>query len=309
MKDLLRGYFYSNYWKRIFCSGRTFGTFLEFLGGVWLLLEIGYFFDLPWASKFKNLSWCGLGLLTIAAIIYTLIRRRPVMAVCECIANMDIKVEIKVDSIFNIDGACIVPTNSTFDTSFEGGLISEKSLQGQFTKLYYDEVRYLDDDIARSLSSVTPTEKIEIKNRKSNKYSIGMAVKINRKQKTFYLLAISDLNGRGVAQSSYENIKKALAEIWVYIAQNGENGILAMPVLGTGSARVNVQRSDVIKEIIRSFVAACSQRRFVDKLTICISPKDYHEHNIDLIELHDFLKYACKYTEIRPQHSGTGTAI
>lgn len=309
MKNLLRGYFYSNYWKRIFFSGRTLGTFLEFLGGAWLLLEIGFFFDLPWALKLKNISWCGLALLVIAAIIYTLFRCRPVMAVCECIANMDIKLEIRVDSIFNIDGACIIPTNSTFDTSFEGGLISKRSLQGQFTKSYYDDIRYLDDDISRSLGSITPIEQMNIKNRKSNKYNIGTTVKICRKQKTFYLLAISDLNGSGVAQSSYENIKKSLAEIWAYIAQNGENGALSVPVLGTGSARVNIQRSDVIKEIIRSFVAACSQRRFVDKLTICISPKDYHEHNIDLFELHEFLRYACKYTEIRPQHAGTGTAI
>lgn len=65
----------------------------------------------------------------------------------------------------------------------------------------------------------------------------------------------------------------------------------------------------MIKEIIRSFVAACSERKFAKKLTVVVSPKDYHDNELDIYELGDFLKYACRYTEIMPPKRGLGTAI
>ena len=70
-----------------------------------------------------------------------------------------------------------------------------------------------------------------------------------------------------------------------------------MPVLGTGSARLTQPRDDVVREIVRSFVAACSERVFTEHLTIVLSPRDVAKHRISLDELGSFLRHLCLYTD------------
>ncbi len=104
-------------------------------------------------------------------------------------------------------------------------------------------------------------------------YPIGTVAKVTPKGHTAYLLAISELNEHGVAKSSFEAVKTALAALRNFISSKGGYDALAIPVLGTGHGRISTPRSVVIKEIIRSFVAACSERKFAKKLTVVISPE------------------------------------
>ena len=83
-----------------------------------------------------------------------------------------------------------------------------------------------------------------------------------------------------------------------------------MPVLGTGHAGINVPREDMIREIISSFVAACSEKKFCEKLTVVVWQKDYREHDINLQKLGDYLQHLCEYTDIRDKtDTGAGKAI
>ena len=83
-----------------------------------------------------------------------------------------------------------------------------------------------------------------------------------------------------------------------------------MPVLGTGHTRINVSREAMIREIISSFIPACSEKKFCEKLTIVIWRKDYLESRINLQKLGDYLQHLCEYADIRSRtDTGAGEEI
>lgn len=66
----------------------------------------------------------------------------------------------------------------------------------------------------------------------------------------------------------------------------------------------------MVKEILRSVVAASNSNRFCESFTIVISMKDYLEHQMDLAELGDYLRYQTFYTEISAADDvGRGVAV
>ena len=83
-----------------------------------------------------------------------------------------------------------------------------------------------------------------------------------------------------------------------------------MPVLGTGFSRLTQTRAEVVREIVTSFVAACSERVFVDHLTIVLSPTDMTKHRLSLDELGDFLRHICLYTNFASSsHRAVGVPV
>ena len=79
-----------------------------------------------------------------------------------------------------------------------------------------------------------------------------------------------------------------------------------MPILGTGFGLLPQPRTDIIQEIIKSFVAACSERTLCEILTIVITPKDWVTHDISLSDLESFLQHECTYN-IYPGNSRAPT--
>jgi hypothetical protein len=64
--------------------------------------------------------------------------------------------------------------------------------------------------------------------------------------------------------------------------------------------RVMVEsREEIIREILQSFVAACSSRKPCEKLVIVIATKDYYDLEMNLEELGDYLLHICKYTDFQ----------
>ena len=61
----------------------------------------------------------------------------------------------------------------------------------------------------------------------------------------------------------------------------------------------NVPREEMIREIIKSFITAYSEKKFCEKLTIVISEDDYRKQGIDLQGLGNYLRHLCRYTDIK----------
>ena len=207
--------------------------------------------------------------------------------------------------ILNVAGAIVVGTNTTFDTSISKRIISRDSLQGQFTNKYYDAEEHLDSDLAMSLRHEESTPIEGDRKGKRHKYANGTVAKLEPRGRVAYWVAISDMNEHYVASSSREQVLEALGELWQYISERGDLGELAIPILGTGRARIkHTRREDMIREIISSFIAASSEHRFCDKLTIVIAERDYREQKMDLRQLGRYLEHCCRYTHLRDA-SGT----
>lgn len=140
------------------------------------------------------------------------------------------------------------------------------------------------------------------------RYPPGTIVQVCPKNQTCYLVAVADMNENGVAQASFEGVKVTLAELWSFISQRGEMEPIVISIIGTGRGRVTETREQIAKEILKSFVAACAEIKFCEKLTVVISPDDYRIHRIDLAELGKFLRSICLYTEFKTT-GGTGEGI
>ena len=264
-------------------------TACYFYSATWLVIE---FFSHS-VSSFETWSRGNIALLIgifIVGLIPVGLGRflwicRGLLSVSRRLVDTDITIEIRVTNMFSLTGAYIVSTNTTFDTEISAGPISEASLQGQFTRRYYDKIEHLDDDLTEALRG----EHFTLDNNKPRKkrcYRIGTVAKIRPSNQLAYFVAIADLNEHGTASSSLDNVRESLRSLWSYICYQGEFDPLVIPVMGTGRARIQVPRQVMVKEIIRSFVnARYAGSRFCEKLTIAILEEDYREKKIDLQEL------------------------
>lgn len=295
------------YWRRYFFTAKTLSTFLSPLGLGWTISKISLLLNEQLLAPLRSLWPIYLAL----SFAYTLYVRRPVVCVCETLASLDVKIEITVDDIFNLKSSCVISTNTTFDTKLAGNLISEKSLQGLFTKKFYTSEAHLDVDISSALAGVQhEKERPSLVGGNVNVYKIGTVANICQGGRDVYLVALATLNEKGTASTTFEDVKDAVACLWSFISSDGRYEPIAIPVLGTGHGRILESRSMVIKEIIKSFIAACGQgRKFTSKLSIVINPKDYYEYGIDINELGEYLKFACKFTEINPKKQCSGTPV
>lgn len=305
----IRAFFSRNYLLYSFITRETLETFLEVFGVLWLIVEITAFFSADAGVKLRDQA----SYFYIIGFISTLWIRRPLISVSERLPNRDVEIEIRVGNIFEIDRDWIISTNTTFDTALDNKPISENSLQGQFTKYFYPNVTHLDRDIEESLKGQPFTQLDGKRVGKNKRYKLGTVVKLELKKRLVYLVAVAHMNEHGVCeQTPFESVQDSLASTWEYIARCGDISPLVIPLIGSGHARVCVSRETIAKEIIKSFVAACSSIHFCKKLTIIISPDDYHIHQLNLYELRDYLRYVCRYTDIKllvSTGSSSGTGI
>ena len=93
-----------------------------------------------------------------------------------------------------------------------------------------------------------------------------------------------------------EDLRAAMGGLWSFISESGGMERLRVPIIGTGYTRLTEQRSVIVRELLDSFIAACSERRFCESLTIIVAYQDYRKYNIDLEELGRYLAHICKYT-------------
>ncbi len=209
-------------------------------------------------------------------MIIGLVRVWPNRKFFNQIENTDIIIEILVKDVFEIEGDIIIGSNTTFDTSIEDNTISPKSIQGQFTLKYCDIVQ-LDQQIENSLAGIPSGElNAEIKPYgKRSEYDPGTIASVRFGNKRAYFVALAKLNAHRVAAATRSDIANSLPMIWEYVRERGSIEPLTCPILGSGYSRMNATREEIIREIIRSFIAASLQAKFCEKLSIAIAPKDY----------------------------------
>ena len=224
-------------------------------------------------------------------------------SVCYKFSDADVSLGFKVGNIFDLKGDKVISCNTDFKTSLDvdSGVISPESVQGQFYKKYYSNPDHLKSDVIKAL------EKEDI----SCPSEIGKVIKLKvTNDENIYLIALTKLNKDGnVDKASFLNIQNSLANLWQYIGRKGEYGHLIIHLIGSGRARINKKRINIAKEIVRSFVAAISEEKICEKLTICISFEDYKHNKIDIDELNDFIKCICFHTKFADNSTQDGTPI
>ena len=86
------------------------------------------------------------------------------------IKDRDITIEIHIANAFEVTGDLVVPINTTFDTDFDGRIPKANSIQGEFTRRYYESaVHHFDLDIDKALAKENYQYKLPEKRRGKKK--------------------------------------------------------------------------------------------------------------------------------------------
>lgn len=284
---------YAREWLRSLFSLRALAALLSSFGALWLSVEIATFFlsGSKWPDEIRE-RWIWFGLFGIGLAIWMC---KPQLTVAHKLNGRDVTIRIAIGDMFLMQGALIIGSNTTFDTRISRELIAASSVQGIFTKKYYSDETQLDRELTSALEGNHFTELSGKRTGKNKRFDYGTCARLNPKSRTAYFVAIADINEHGTTSSNFDSIKESLSKLWVFIGTRGMKESLVMPVLGTGFSRLSQTREEVVHEVIRSFIAACSERTFADSLTIAITPSDVTTHRISLDELGAFLGHECMY--------------
>ena len=306
MMGYLRALLSPAYWRHGFSVARAASALLSAFGGLWLLVETSSFFSAQLGELFRA-YWA---VFLMLGLVLAACQNRPRHYATSRLAGRDVTIEIRVGDIFSLPGALVIGATTTFETDIAHGLISARSVQGQFTERFYDAVSYLNADLAGALASVTSDGTRAGTRGKTVAYPIGTTVRVVARGRPAYFVAIASLNEHGVAHASFDDLKTSLPQLWEAVATKGDFERLVMPVLGSGFARLPQTREEIIRETVKSFAAACSSVRPTEALTIVMPYADFYEHRVDLPELERYLQHVSRYTEYRqPGAQGAGQAV
>lgn len=269
------------YWKYIF-SFDGLKSILAIFGMFWLLIETLDFFQVYTRDQYGSYAFFVFILLSI---LISILLKRPIKSISILFTEYDFSIEVRIADLFDISGASMISTNTTFEADVAGGKIAVDSLQGQFTAKYFTgNQTTLIESINKELASINST----------SPYPMGTTIPIHTHGKTFYFTAMAEIGAGGNASSSISDIKSALNGLWNYVRENGELQELAVPVIGTGRGRIQMPRKKMIAFIAESFVKAAAQNKFTDKLIITIRPEDAQNFRTNLYDIKDHLNHVLK---------------
>lgn len=207
----------------------------------------------------------------------------------------------------------VVAVTTTLDTAFGNNRISPLSIQGQFTTRYFDTPEKFSESISTVVQQtkqiLNETEYSELPDG-STQFFPGEVFKIRSPDRVGYLVAFASFNAHGTAQLTNEEFKDALPKMWLGLKERGDIGTIDLPLIGSGFSRLDMKRNDILSEIIRSYVAACTEGRIADRVEIYIRPSDYEKWEFDLSSIENALQFICEqHSSLLLNRANSGTAL
>lgn len=265
-------------------------TFFQAIGFLWLLIEV-----LDWFLNIKTnfiahhpIRW--FTALVITAIIYSVWKNWPKNYFEYKLRNKDVYIWIKIGDIFESEWSIIVPVNNKFDVSQNWHTLKAKSILNTLIEKFYDwKPQHLQQDINDRIVN------------KMDCYNMWETVEVTQKEKKFYLVANSKVNGNGRSQSTKDDFSKTVALFLNHLSTNADRDeVINMPILNSWHWRIaDFDRTTIIKEIIYFFIEEIKNKAICDKFIIHIFPNDIKKWWIDIENLRKFFEYnAVNYRDI-----------
>lgn len=266
------------YWRYVLFSRSGIQTILAFFGGLWLFIESLDFFNIYTRDQYG--SYAFFWVIFISALL-VIIFRHPIRSIELGFPEHDYCLEVRIGDIFDASGAVMVCTNTVFESDVAGGKIAPQSLQGQFTAKYF----------TGDQNTLIEIIKDGLKGLEGPPYPMGTTVPVNTHGKTFYFVAMAELNEQGTASTTPHAVEQAMNGLWKYVRASGELQELVVPVIGTARGRVNVPRKKMIEKISESFANASIEGKFTDRLVIMVDPNDAKRFQVNLYDIKDHLTH------------------
>ena len=277
MRFLLDSIASKAYWQYVLLSKAGTTAVLAIFGGLWLIIEALDFFHVYTRDKYAPYAFL---IFLSLSIVLAIAIRRPTKSILVSFPKNDFSVEVRIEDLFEVSGAVMISTNTSFEADVAGGKIAPESLQGQFTARYFTgNQNVLIAKIREALKHLPG----------SAPYPMGTTIPITTHGKTFYLTAMAELNAQGNAFTTPDNVRLALEGLWRHVRDAGELQELGVPVVGTGRGRLMLSRKKMISLIAESFVDASEQNKFAEHLVIVVRPADASRFKVNLYDVKDHL--------------------
>ena len=156
----------------------------------------------------------------------------------------------------------VVPVNNCFDTIVGDGVVSAKTIHGQWIKnmnKHGVSTAKLDEIIGQAIinQGLRPTKVYTRKKKSKGKlecFPIGTVLPIAAVNGlTYYLLALSEFDENLNAQCSKEDFVGCIQSLISFYDRNGQGNPAYLPLMGTGLSRVNISQSESLNIIVNMF--------------------------------------------------------
>lgn len=153
----------------------------------------------------------------------------------------------------------VIPVNNCFDTIVGDGIVSAKTIHGQWIKNMNNHgvsTAALDKLIDQAIieQGLQPTKVYTPKEKPKGKlvcFPIGTVLSIaGVNGLTYYLLALSEFDENLNAQCSKEDFAGCIQSLISFYDRNGQGNPAYLPLMGTGLSRVNISQSESLNTII-----------------------------------------------------------
>jgi hypothetical protein len=183
------------------------------------------------------------------------------------------------------DASLVVGFGDTFDTATENdAVISRASVQGQLLdRVYGGDRAQLDRALAQALAAVRPlvVESTRSKPRgKRKRYAVGTIASLPLDGRRVFALVHCRQDLELVTHSSAREFRHALEQLWDSVRKHGLLRPVAMPLVGSGLARVALSREQLMIMIIDTFLRNCASERCAPELRIVLRPADLQQVRI-----------------------------
>ncbi|MEU7882984.1 macro domain-containing protein [Microbispora bryophytorum] len=174
------------------------------------------------------------------------------------------------------DAHLVVGFSDTFETNTENDfLVSRASVQGQLLhRLYGGDHRALDRELRKALRNAPGTVESRAVKRygKLTRRPIGTVAVLHQGGRRIFAVAYSRVGADGVrAQSSVKDMRHSLDQLWLAVRAEGQHRPVAMPVVGSGLARIyELDREGLIELAVGSFLEHARRGRLADELRIVV---------------------------------------
>jgi hypothetical protein len=221
------------------------------------------------------------------------LRAYPRFALRHRMANADITLSIVVGDLFAQETHIAVGFSDTFDTAVGGDrVIHSSSLQGQLLhRVYGDDQRRLDRELSAALSDVKPVRKESRADKphgKLTRYPIGTVAVLGQPRRHIFAVAYGRMGNDMTVRALVEDLWYCFSQLWEAIYRKGQRGLVSVPLMGSGLARVDsLDHENLLRLIVLSFAAHSRIELVCPELRIIVRSEDIAR--IDLIRLREFL--------------------
>lgn len=269
------------------CDRQLWLNYLSIISLISAILSLVLLFvDIP--KNVKNP--CSIGMIAILVILFFVLWGRANYMQRVTLKINDSEVVIEKGDIFYGEGYRVIPFNEYFDTQVDNGLISSKTINGQFLQKNSTAIRYIENQIDND-SAANSNIVREISNRvpgKKKQYKLGTIVKYEN----YFIVAFSKFDDRNRAYLKMDEYISCLLHMWDECDRQYNGESITMPLLGSGITRFrchkNITDQELLEMILWTFELSSIRFRYQSKLRIVLT--DDSLKNINLYEIKRIFK-------------------